>query len=741
MAMKRFLATAAVIGVAVAVAHAKPPFQRGGHSGGGSGSAQACDPSVPTLCAQYQDGQTIVTWDDVGTDGAGGASTRYRVYRSTSPITSGNYTSATLIASYIPNNSAQLAGGDPAASTENPYLQTYRQNGTRPRSKLTDAGAMLDAFTGMQVYTALGTANAYYAVVSTDTSDGSLSYIGSAGPISESVATPQPILAVASADQAEAAGRVTSPAGKPLIWVAHASTSPGSCAGTVSCTRGDIWESFGIPAEGWQDGTKSMFGVTEDGVGGTGTFLSLSGPLVIRIRDSVYDPLDADGTIETFHQGLGMTPNALVGSANRLYRGTAKRNERLLAWTIDHYGLDANQVHHVGQSMGAWAAIDSIRTFDPGVVRVSAGWWTYPIWRMDLRNSAGWAGLTWAATMPFKATVAAAPSTLGTTASSVLMDDGTTFGGTGGYADLPTFIASDPGTDLPVSIWAIGKDDQHSNWQSQITAKDAFQDARRGHAFCWSMANHDNPSTMGPIDRDGSGAMVGVAYSKSQFQLDLAYPAFSNSSIDDDPGTATRDSANIYDGDPQGCVNAGFTWTITADTASAFEFTVGNAWMGLSPTSPTTTLTSGIDESTTGTFTVASGAAFSTVTFASSVNFYFVIDEGTADAEIINVASVSGDTVDINARGRLNTTGKAHLSGATIRQYITKPTGPNAGAQSTMTTDIAFRRMQGGLVPTSCDVTPDGGSLTNKTVLFLDGIPYITGVIINATGDTSVVCE
>ena len=217
--------------LAVAGADAKPLFLNGGApigGGGGGGSPSACD-GGSSVCAQFQAGQTFVTWDDVGkgggTPGATGASYRYRVYRSTSPITSGNYTGATLVASYITNNSGQLAGGDPSPSTyvTNSYTQSFRQDGTKAMSVLSDLGTPLAAFTGLQAYTAKATANAYYAVVSTNTSDASPSYIGSAGPIAESVATPQAIKYADSASRiGQTYGIISGATNLPLVYKSHA---------------------------------------------------------------------------------------------------------------------------------------------------------------------------------------------------------------------------------------------------------------------------------------------------------------------------------------------------------------------------------------------------------------------------------------------------------------------------------------------------------------------------------------
>ena len=126
----RFIAASALLCLGVAGAQAKPPFLGGGspNGAGPGGSPSACD-GGSSVCASFKDGQTFVTWDDAAT-GASGNSYRYRVYRSTSPINSGNYTGATLIASYILNNSATLLGGNPEVANGVTYTQAHRQDAT-----------------------------------------------------------------------------------------------------------------------------------------------------------------------------------------------------------------------------------------------------------------------------------------------------------------------------------------------------------------------------------------------------------------------------------------------------------------------------------------------------------------------------------------------------------------------------------------------------------------------------------
>ena len=142
------LLRAVLAGLAVLVRHGRErgeapgsagssPRGAGGGGGGGGGVASACD-GGSSVCAQFQSGQTFVTWTDLDT-GAAGNNWRYWVYRSTSPITSGNYASATLIASYVLNNSGQLFGGNPDTSGA-AFTQANRQSAAQPMAKLVRSG-------------------------------------------------------------------------------------------------------------------------------------------------------------------------------------------------------------------------------------------------------------------------------------------------------------------------------------------------------------------------------------------------------------------------------------------------------------------------------------------------------------------------------------------------------------------------------------------------------------------------
>lgn len=753
--MKR-IATALVATLALGVtgAAANPPFTRGGvgvggGSGGTLGPAYACDALGSGVCADYSNGQTFIQWPDVQSAGVTDYTKRYRVVRSTAPITAGNFASATVIANYDLPNSGQLMGGNPDVGPRT-FNQAHRQSTnltTDPMQKIPDAhlgGTKTLAYaTGLQVYTALANQDAYYAVASTTTTDTSPAFIGSVGPIAESVATPVPIKFYDSLTRASASGKIDAPTNNITTTMAlHASDIGGGCAG-ANCDQGDYWESWGTTNEGWQDGTHTVYDVRLDKL----TYRQTT--LYAQDRDTVWS-FDGLAGLETMHQGLGMTPNPLVGPPNRLYPFTYNRINRFLNFVLTHYGADPNQLHCSGGSMGSWGCANTgMRMASP---RFSAVWLSHPQWRMDHFSPSQWAGRTWSGAWPFHATVGAGPNYMGTTATTcaggtgaycVTRSDGTRWGGDGGYVDSFNYVTANPGVDLPVAVWSVSTHDGYVLWPDHITMVASMQSAKRGHAHVFFRGEHDTTSARGLVDCDlNSPYDLNACYRKTDFRLDRPYPAFTGSSIDDDMGTGALLANGMPDGDDSGCINCGFRWSFSNDSLPNLAFTVSNAYMGLTPPAPKTTTTTASMLATGNTITVTNGAVFSNL----FVNFYMLIGNTAADQEAVKVSSVTGNTVTIANRGMLNTTAKTHNSNVNIRQLVTQPTAPNGGPFSSMTVNITPRRLQvfkrsvGTVL--SCTYTPFGESAVSRTpTVDANGLFTLTNVKINSGGSTAIACS
>ncbi|NDJ76160.1 MAG: prolyl oligopeptidase family serine peptidase [Chloroflexi bacterium] len=144
--------------------------------------------AVPTgqLTATHRSGQTFLTWPEV----PGDATSTYRVYRSAAPITMGNLESAQVIAE-VPQWSG-VYWTERARAVEPPYEDgAYR---SLRNYVIDDLGPELVDGTGLFVWTAQEAGAFYYAV---QLPNGTLL---TAGPVNETPAGPQPVLAWRSPD-------------------------------------------------------------------------------------------------------------------------------------------------------------------------------------------------------------------------------------------------------------------------------------------------------------------------------------------------------------------------------------------------------------------------------------------------------------------------------------------------------------------------------------------------------------
>lgn len=746
-----------------------------------TGAAFACDAAGTGVCADHSGGRTFVQWPDTRVAGTCDLATgtyctdytkRYRVVRSIAgPVTASNYGGAVVIGSYDLPNSGQLPGGNPDVSGGASFTIAHRMadDNVNVMQKIPDANngglKLLPYATGLQVYTALGSADAYYGVVETDLNNGSPVFIGGVGPITESVA-PQDAIQYAHRT-GNSASITSSVAGYSVVFgSAGALGGGGGTAGGVASTAGDYYSWFGDTTEGWQDGQPRVFLVRKDSAGYP-SLVADSGNLIFNIMDNIWNSAGNIGLFsqvvgfETSTWGLGLTPNPLVGPPNRYYPMTENSLKKQLTWLHGKYNIDLNRLHWYGVSLGAFAAANPglrMRSpLDPAKPLFSSAFVSHPGFRVDLPQwRLGWSGGgslwggTLAAPWPFSATVAAAPSTLGTTVSSILMADGSKFED---HANVVSYVAgTSPAVDLPFYGWMLAKDDTNlagstgpglqpaGSWVSVIDMINAMEATHRGYTTNFYMGPHDTGSAgFGTIFCDwtnGSFSAGMPCYKYSQFRLDRPYIAFDHSSINDNPGTGTRDAFGIYDGDVVGVMNAGFTWNVTTDTAGSFVFTVGNNWMGRNPTfMAQSTITGSI--AGTGGFTV--GVTSTAGMIPTGTAPYFRIGN-----EITGGGPVGGGSLTQSSRGLFGTTKAAHSAGETVTQYVTQATGPNGGPYTTMTANMTPRRAQGfrpAGAPT-CTYTPSGGSPTAATVMYLGGGVFtILNVPIAVGVTTSVSCS
>jgi hypothetical protein len=118
---------------------------------------------------------------------------------------------------------------------------------------------------------------------------------------------------------------------------------------------------------------------------------------------------------------------------------------------------------------------------------------------------------------------------------------------------------------LPVMFTFCGKNDVNVGWQEKIAFYDSLKTNRQGAFHFWSMTDHVQVFYNSPWQPSFSNFSFFTRY-----RTNLSYPAFTNCSINDNPGNGTPSN-----GDPIGSINGHVDWNDNiVDLASRWEITL-----------------------------------------------------------------------------------------------------------------------------------------------------------------------
>ena len=126
------------------------------------------------------------------------------------------------------------------------------------------------------------------------------------------------------------------------------------------------------------------------------------------------------------------------------------------------------------------------------------------------------------------------------------------------------YLRRHPEKEIGLIAFSNGKNDGAIGWAQAVEFFRALQDTRRPHVFVWGQSGH------------GQRAALPVSLSDRHMPMDLrtdqSLPAFSNCSLDDDPG-----SGDPKQGDPKGQANLYLFWETgdVVDRSDGWEMTVG----------------------------------------------------------------------------------------------------------------------------------------------------------------------
>jgi len=154
---------------------------------------------------------------------------------------------------------------------------------------------------------------------------------------------------------------------------------------------------------------------------------------------------------------------------------------------------------------------------------------------------------------------------------AVMMDDGKTT-----YFDRMDMVkfAGEHHEDLPVYVWCCGRRDGFASWQEQVDMVKALTASHHGFAFAWNDGDHSS----------GSYAMGRVTkyFGREKFARNRSYPAFGNSSINDNLGSGDPKDGDLGNDDPKkGAVqtfgiNLGFIWKDVVDEDGKWSVKLAN---------------------------------------------------------------------------------------------------------------------------------------------------------------------
>ena len=120
---------------------------------------------------------------------------------------------------------------------------------------------------------------------------------------------------------------------------------------------------------------------------------------------------------------------------------------------------------------------------------------------------------------------------------------------------------------LPFLYCISGKNDDNTCWEEKVSVYATAQSERSGGIFFWDLRGHSGGSTEWPPVKLGDLA---------RFAVNRSYPAFSNCSLDGDPGSDVNPNPPYYSGDDVGSLHANLDWDDASlkDSSNVWEIEV-----------------------------------------------------------------------------------------------------------------------------------------------------------------------
>ncbi len=484
-------------------------------------------PAVTGLAARHRAGQTILTWREIEPPVTAGEVTfkewrghlaalagrsrqvRYRIYRSAEPITA-----ATMVRAELVDEVGPLTCWNPD------YYGISPKDGDRVRRYAVEDGKEPVApGTGIYAHNPRAAGKAFYAVSAAVNGEEDFAALGEGSAtkeaLDEKVGPGEPILQ--RVERPKSFGYVDAPTLHYYVrWEApprsNRPSRPFDCLVAVPPKPVDP-SPVGLHLHCWGGSLDGGYGWW---------YNAAQGAVLLSTNQIPYDWWtgyhEHDGTWRSWKEGVV-----------RDY--TQARVIALLDWAAARWKLDLARVFTAGNSMGGSGSPNlGIRRSD----RVA--------WAVS------WVGVhTPSRTPQFKGSYA---RVYGAIDWRLPVEDGKT--AAFDFFDDAWFVREHPGRETPLVCFSNGKNDGAIGWPQARDFWKALQETRRPHVFVWGQGGHGQRALLpGP---DPGERELGV-----DVRLDRTLPAFTNGSLDGNPG-----NGDPKDGDPEGQSNLHLLWEADA---------------------------------------------------------------------------------------------------------------------------------------------------------------------------------
>lgn len=468
--------------------------------------------SIVVLCASvanaadvyafHRSGQTFICWSDATPDA------HYRIYRSDLPIA--DLSGAEMIADGI----EPASGNDFIAAR----IAAKEKRTEAPRGfVIRPLGLPIPAGSGLYVHTVEKSGISYYAVA-VISADGK-SRLLTTGPVREKVAVPEPYLEKVETLKSGKVARtyihwsdknIAYREGLPFKFVVTRGkdVKPGTPAPMILAIH--AYSGYATPSDAW------------------------SQDFVVVSPDDFTKGLPFDG----YDWWYGYNSNLggdLTKGVNVNY------TERRLLYTMDyvrrHWNIDENRIYLRGSSMGGTGSV-AFGLRHPEIF--AAIFANVPQVNPSMDNI-GWSQQN-------------IETYAGKRAEAIKTNEGINVWD---RLNMTKYVQEHK-DDMPFLRTINARDDQVLKWPQIPGFLKALNDSRQGFVSGWGLGTHNiQPSQVPSVVKD---------FEIFRIRRNESFPAFSNSSLNDDPG-----SGDPKEGAITGQMGGGFDWKIIADTPDAWE--------------------------------------------------------------------------------------------------------------------------------------------------------------------------